>query len=162
VAVQVMKIFCRCQPLSARPYTDYKVLLVHPTQVASSARLRDSLVASGLAGPGPNDPANALLTTALEIWGWAWTYRRASISSRQVRRPVLEWPGPVNPAENRTAGRCHYSEGRSIWARLIPGLIHAHRRARPGHPHRQQRPTYRPAHVTLHKTWTLGRDLVIS
>jgi len=28
VAVQVTKIFCRCEPLSARPYTDYKVLLV--------------------------------------------------------------------------------------------------------------------------------------
>jgi len=30
VAVQVMKIFCRCEPLSARSYTDYKVLLVRP------------------------------------------------------------------------------------------------------------------------------------
>jgi hypothetical protein len=27
---QVMKIFCRCKPLSARPYTNYKVLLVRP------------------------------------------------------------------------------------------------------------------------------------
>jgi hypothetical protein len=26
----VMKIFCRCEPLGAGPYTDYKVVLVRP------------------------------------------------------------------------------------------------------------------------------------